>query len=237
MEVKKSYEADLEHQWKNRFLLGLVLVLAVLAVALELNFSEGSVEYNEELLDDIVQELELKAAVDQEDMIAVIEEPEEESAPPTRLNPVDEPVMKDVTDRLADNRQKLFEGETEATEQEKVPPIPPVAIDADNNPLNFRVVERLPEFPGGMTEFMKWLTKNLKYPESARRQNQQGTVVVSFIVNTDGSTSEIKVVRPRHPDLDREAVRVVRMMPKWKPGEDHGKVCRTMISIPIVFKI
>ena len=237
MEVKKSYEADLEHQWKKRFLLGLVLVLAVLVVALELNFRDGAVEYNEELLDDIVQELELKAAVDQEDMIAVMEEPEEEPAPPTRLNPVDEPVMKEATDRLTENRQELFEGETEATEQEKVPPIPPVAIDADNNPLNFRVVERLPEFPGGMTEFMKWLTKNLKYPESARRQNQQGTVVISFIVNTDGSTSEIRVVRPRHPDLDREAVRVVRMMPKWKPGEDHGKVCRTMISIPIVFKI
>ncbi|MBR2241673.1 MAG: energy transducer TonB [Prevotella sp.] len=237
MEVKKSYEADLEHQWKKRFLLGLVLVLAVLVVALELNFRDGAVEYNEELLDDIVQELELKAAVDQEDMIAVMEEPEEEPAPPTRLNPVDEPVMKEAADRLAENRQELFEGETEATEQEKVPPIPPVAIDADNNSLNFRVVERLPEFPGGMTEFMKWLTKNLKYPESARRQNQQGTVVISFIVNTDGSTSEIRVVRPRHPDLDREAVRVVRMMPKWKPGEDHGKVCRTMISIPIVFKI
>ena len=222
MEVKKSYEADLEHQWKKRFLLGLVLVLAVLVVALELNFRDGAVEYNEELLDDIVQELELKAAVDQEDMIAVMEEP---------------PVMKEATDRLAENRQELFEGETEAAEQEKVPPIPPVAIDADNNPLNFRVVERLPEFPGGMTEFIKWLTKNLKYPESARRQNQQGTVVISFIVNTDGSTSEIRVVRPRHPDLDREAVRVARMMPKWKPGEDHGKVCRTMISIPIVFKI
>lgn len=237
MEVKKSYEADLELQWKKRFLLGLVLVLAVLTVALELNFRDGAVEYNEEQLDEIVQELELKAAMDQEDMIAVIEEPEEEPAPPTRLNPVDEPVMRDVTDRLAESRQELFEGETEAAEPEKVPPIPPVAIDADNNPLNFRVVERLPEFPGGMTEFMKWLTKNLKYPESARRQNQQGTVVVSFIVNTDGSTSEIKVVRPRHPDLDREAVRVMRLMPKWKPGEDHGKVCRTMISIPIVFKI
>ena len=237
MEVKKSYEADLEHQWKKRFLLGLVLVLAVLVVALELNFRDGAVEYNEELLDEVVQELELKAAVDQEDMIAVMEEPEEESAPPTRLNPVDEPVMIEAKDRLAENRQELFEGETEAAEQEKVPPIPPVAIDADNNPLNFRVVERLPEFPGGMTEFMKWLTKNMKYPESARRQNQQGTVVISFIVNTDGSTSEIKVVRPRHPDLDREAVRVVRLMPKWKPGEDHGKVCRTMISIPIVFKI
>lgn len=237
MEVKKSYEADLEHQWKKRFLLGVVLVLAVLAVALEFNFRDVEVEYNENLIDEIVQELELKPVVDQEDMIAVIEEPEEESAPPTRINPVDEPVMMDATDRLVENRQELFEGETEAAEQEKVPPIPPVAIDADNNPLNFRVVERLPEFPGGMTEFMKWLTKNLKYPESARRQNMQGMVVVSFIVNTDGSTSEIRVVRPRHPDLDREAVRVVRMMPKWKPGEDHGKVCRTMISIPIVFKI
>ena len=105
MEVKKSYEADLEHQWKKRFLLGLVLVLAVLVVALELNFRDGAVEYNEELLDDIVQELELKAAVDQEDMIAVMEEPEEEPAPPTRLNPVDEPVMKEAADRLAENRQ------------------------------------------------------------------------------------------------------------------------------------
>ena len=237
MEVKKSYEADLEHQWKKRFLLGVVLVLAILAVALEFNFRDVEVEYNENLIDEIVQELELKPAVDQEDMIAVIEEPEEEPAPPTRINPVDESVMMDATDRLVENRQELFEGETEAAEQEKVPPIPPVAIDADNNPLNFRVVERLPEFPGGMTEFMKWLTKNLKYPESARRQNMQGTVVISFIVNTDGSTSEIKVVRPRHPDLDSEAVRVARMMPKWKPGEDHGKVCRTMISIPIVFKI
>ncbi|MBR5929856.1 MAG: energy transducer TonB [Prevotella sp.] len=237
MEVKKSYKADLEHQWKKRFLLGVVLVLSVLAVALEFNFRDEEVDYNENLIDEIVQELELKPVVDQEDMIAVIEEPEEEPAPPTRINPVDEPVMMDATDRLVENRQELFEGETETAEQEKAPPIPPVAIDADNNPLNFRVVERLPEFPGGMTEFMKWLTKNLKYPESARRQNMQGMVVVSFIVNTDGSTSEIRVVRPRHPDLDREAVRVVRMMPKWKPGEDHGKVCRTMISIPIVFKI
>jgi protein TonB len=65
----------------------------------------------------------------------------------------------------------------------------------------------------------------------------QGTVVVSFIVNTDGTTSEAKIVRPKHPDLDREAMRVVRMMPKWKPGEDHGKPCRAMIAIPIVFKI
>ena len=166
------------------------------------------------------------------------EEPKEEKpAPTTRINPVDEHVVKEMPDRSLEAQQQLLEGETEDAKEEEVPPIPPVAIDADNNPLSFRVVERLPEFPGGMVEFMKWLTKNLKYPESARRQNMQGMVVVSFIVNTDGTTSEARIVRPKHPDLDREAMRVVRMMPKWKPGEDHGKVCRTMISIPIVFKL
>ena len=237
MEVKKSYEADLEHQWKKRFLLGLVLVLAVLVVALELNFSDGAVEYNEELLDDIVQELELKAAVDQEDMIAVMEEPEEESAPPTRLNPVDEPVMKEATDRLAENRQELFEGETEATEPEKVPPIPPVAIDADNNPLNFRVVERLPEFPGGMTEFMKWLTKNLKYPPSAQQRRIKGKVVAQFIVNKDGTLSDLQVIQPLEPACDQEVLRVLKTMPQWKAGMMNAKPCRTMVCIPIVFNL
>lgn len=238
MEVKKSYKADLEHRRKTGYILGLILVLALFAVALEFNFSDGEVMYDEEMLDDIVQDLQLKAAVEQKDMVAVVEEPKEEKpAPTTRINPVDEQVMKEIPDRTLEAQQQLLEGEAEDAKEEEVPPIPPVAIDADNNPLSFRVVERLPEFPGGMVEFMKWLTKNLRYPESARQQKMQGMVVVSFIVNTDGTTSEARVVRPKHPDLDREAMRVVRMMPKWKPGEDHGKVCRTMISIPIVFKL
>lgn len=203
---------------------------------MEMNFSDGEVEYNEELLEEIVQELELKAPEEQKDMIAVIEEPKEEKpAPTTRIRTVDETVMKEP-DRLVETQQRMLEGEVK-DEEEEVPPIPPVAMDENANQLTLRVVERLPEFPGGMVEFMKWLTKNLKYPEAARRQNMQGTVVVSFIVNTDGTTSEAKIVRPKHPDLDREAMRVVRMMPKWKPGEDHGKPCRAMIAIPIVFKI
>ena len=218
MEVKKSYEADLEHQWKKRFLLGVVLVLAVLAVALEFNFRDVEVEYKE-------------------DMIAVIEEPEEKPAPPTRINPVDEPVMMDATDRLVENRQELFEGETEAAEQEKVPPIPPVAIDADNNPLNFRVVERLPEFPGGMTEFMKWLTKNLRYPTVARNNHTQGKVVAVFYVEKDGSISGVKITKSLSPECDKEALRVLNMMPHWQPGVYHDQPCRTKVCIPIVFKL
>jgi protein TonB len=98
-------------------------------------------------------------------------------------------------------------------------------------------VEQLPEFPGGMVEFMKWLTKNLKYPPSAQNRKVQGRVVVSFIVNKDGTIADAKVVKPVDPTLDREAMRVVRMMPNWKPGLQMGKPCRTMFAIPIVFKL
>ena len=84
---------------------------------------------------------------------------------------------------------------------------------------------------------MKWLTKNLRYPPYARQQKLQGRVVTQFIVNVDGSLSDLKVVQPVDPSLDREALRVLRMMPAWKPGQQDNKPCRTMVCIPIVFKL
>ena len=105
----------------------------------------------------------------------------------------------------------------------------------DEPPVRF--TEEMPEFPGGMVAFMKWLTQNLHYPPQAKQQKQQGTVVVSFVINADGSVSNARLVRPRHALLDREAMRVLRMMPAWKPGQDHGKPCRTLVCIPIEFKI
>ena len=100
-----------------------------------------------------------------------------------------------------------------------------------------RIVEQLPEFPGGMTAFVQWLTRNLKYPEAARSQKLQGRVVLSFIVNKDGSVSQVKVARSVNPLLDREALRVIRMMPPWKPGIQNNEPCRTMIAVPIVFQL
>ena len=88
-----------------------------------------------------------------------------------------------------------------------------------------------------MSAFVQWLTKNLKYPLAAQRAKRQGTVLVSFIVNKDGTIADRKVVKSASPDLDREALRVLRLMPKWKPGEDHGQPCRTYICIPVVFKL
>nr|WP_303657207.1 energy transducer TonB [Leyella lascolaii] len=88
-----------------------------------------------------------------------------------------------------------------------------------------------------MGAFIQWLSVNLRYPEQARDRKIQGKVVVSFIVNEDGSISDAKVMKGVNPLLDREAMRVIGMMPKWKPGVDKDKPCRTMFAIPIVFKI
>ena len=84
---------------------------------------------------------------------------------------------------------------------------------------------------------MQWLTKNLKYPPAAQKNKIQGTVVVSFIVNKDGSVANVRVSTSVDPLLDNEALRVMKMMPKWKPGIDKNKVCRTMIAVPVVFAL
>ena len=155
-----------------------------------------------------------------------------------KVNIVEEAKPQEIPERLVKNQESQLDSEgalKDSTEQTKA--LSPVAVDNKDNPLNFRVVERLPEFPGGSVEFMKWLTRNLNYPEKARQQKVQGKVVVSFVVNADGKTSDVKVITKVHPLLDREALRVIRMMPEWKPGEDKGKPCSTMIAIPVVFAL
>ena len=98
-------------------------------------------------------------------------------------------------------------------------------------------MEELPQFPGGAVEMMKWLTKNLIYPESAQRRKKQGRVVVQFDINTNGKVSDIKVIKSVDPQLDREALRVIRMMPDWKPGVQNDKPCRTRVVIPVWFRL
>ena len=110
----------------------------------------------------------------------------------------------------------------------------PEPIANDDKP---RIVQQMPEYPGGIVEFMKWLQRTLRYPPTAQQQGIQGSVMVSFIVNADGTITDQKVVRGVNEDLDAEALRVISHMPKWKPGLDKGKPCRTLFAIPIVFKL
>lgn len=101
----------------------------------------------------------------------------------------------------------------------------------------FDVVEQMPTFPGGPAAMMKYIDENLKYPVVAHENGIQGRVVVSFIVEADGSISNVNVVRPVDSSLDREAMRVVRSMPKWIPGKSNGRSVRVKYNVPVSFRI
>lgn len=246
MELKKSYNADLERQRVPAFLLGLVCVLSFFLISLEYTSRSTTADTVDDVIEDMSQDVEIMPLIRQKDMMSTVLS-QRRPAITERINAVEDVGNEAVADIRPDKGdhdaqqntgEGAVEGDATTTETQQVATaLSPVAVDDNDNPLNFHVVEKLPEFPGGITEFMKWLTKTLKYPAQAQRQKVQGTVVVSFIINKDGSVTGLSVVKSVSQELDREALRVLRMMPKWKPGEDHGKPCRTYFRIPIVFKL
>ena len=101
----------------------------------------------------------------------------------------------------------------------------------------FMVVENMPEFPGGNTELMKFLAKNINYPAEAQQKGEQGRVIVQFVVGKDGKLSDIKIMKSISPALDAEAIRVVKAMPDWKPGTQRGQAVNVKFNIPIFFRL
>ena len=103
--------------------------------------------------------------------------------------------------------------------------------------LIFQVVEEMPEYPGGMEECMKFLSKNIKYPVEAHKNGIQGRVIVSFVITDEGDIEEPVVLRGVDPLLDAEALRVIQMMPKWKPGKQRGKAVNVKFTLPVTFRL
>lgn len=101
----------------------------------------------------------------------------------------------------------------------------------------YDVVEQMPEFPGGMPAMIEFLQTNLNYPKDAKKQKVGGRVLVMFVVETDGSMSNVRVAKKIFPSLDAEALRVVKAMPKWNPGKEKGKPVRVNFTLPIVFSL
>ena len=101
----------------------------------------------------------------------------------------------------------------------------------------FDVVEQMPSFPGGQAALISWLASNIKYPAISEENGVQGHVVCSFIVERDGSLSDIKVRRSVDPALDKEAIRVVNSMPAWNPGMKNGQLVRVKYTVPITFRL
>jgi len=110
-------------------------------------------------------------------------------------------------------------------------------VVSQKNQKVFEVAEQMPEYPGGMMAMMEFLQDNMKYPADAEKQKVQGKVMVSFIVETDGSISDVKVMKNVFPSLDAEAIRVVKAMPRWTPGKQKGKVVRVHFSLPITYRL
>jgi TonB family protein len=108
--------------------------------------------------------------------------------------------------------------------------------DGDQNEL-FTVVENMPKFPGGEEARAKFFAENIKYPEAARKAGVQGTCYVTFVIEEDGSTSNVKVLRGIGGGCDEEAVRVIQSMPKWEPGTQRGKAVRVQFNMPVKFSL
>lgn len=229
MEVKKSNTANLENQRVQGFLLGLIVVLAAVFVALEWNSSDSGWTFFADD-EDLEAEMELSPLKRDQDEIPMMLPQEQKAEQPKseQLNLVEEDV--ELPPPVEPELMEKPDPETEAEEK-------PEVVDMYNEPIDFRVVEDLPQFPGGAAEFMKWLTKNLKYPALAQKRKVKGRVVAQFVVNTDGSISDLELTEKLETSCDNEVLRVLRMMPKWQAGMMNAKPCRTKVCIPVVFNM
>lgn len=227
MEIKKSPKADLENKKSTWFLIGYVLILAFIFVAFE--WSERDKQIN---LDDMT------VAVTFEEEMVPITEQQQQMAPPPPQAPSAEEVLK-----IVDNNADVVETEIKSTEDkgeavQVVSTGKAVVVEEviEEEPI-FQVVEKMPRFPGGDAECFKFLSKNIKYPTIAQENGIQGRVILQFVVNKDGSIVDVVVARSVDPYLDKEAVRVVKSMPKWEPGEQRGKPVRVKYTLPVMFKL
>ena len=138
-----------------------------------------------------------------------------------------------------ENKEGVKDRTVEAVRSEiaVVAPPPPPAPKPEVATKVFDVVEEMPSFPGGQGALMQYLASNIKYPVVAQENGVQGRVIVSFVVERDGSISDVKVARSVDPSLDREAQRVVKSMPRWSPGKQNGSTVRVKYTVPVVFRL
>lgn len=227
MEVKKSPKADLEGKKSTWMLIGYVLILAAVFVAIEWTDRDKQVTTSTGAVEPIYEE----------EMIPITEEQEQKPTPP----PPEAPKVEEVI-QIAQNEMNVDESTIRSSEDDNTAVdykyIGPVEVEED--PVEdqiFQVVEQMPEFPGGMAELMKFLGKNIKYPTIAQENGIQGRVIVQFVVNQDGSIVDPVVMRSVDPYLDKEALRVISTMPKWKPGMQRGKAVRVKYTVPVTFRL
>ncbi len=226
MEIKKSPNVDLE-RWRPVLL---EIGLAVALIATYLVFQIRTQDKTENVLGDVG---DVKV---EEEIIPITRMKEKTPPPPPPKKVVVEElnIVKDDED-ISDEFEM---DESEADEETQVDQSDvQVEEEEDDEPINFYVVEKKPEFPGGEAALYKFLAEHTKYPEAAKENGVTGTVWVQFVIDKDGKVTNVKVVRSVDPYLDKEAVRVVKSMPKWKPASQRGKPVRVLFQVPIKFEL
>ena len=221
MEVKKSKRAAIESQRGTWLLVGFVVVLAFMFVTFEWT------------------QHDIKVATGSLSEFGLIALPMTE-----RLEPPPPPAMKvaelleivDDTDLEAD---AVIIG-SEDLRDPVVIKYKPVVVEPENEPVEneiFVLVEKMPAFPGGDGALFQYLNKNIKYPVVPQEQGIQGKVIIQFVVDRDGTITDPVVVRSVDPYLDKEALRVIKAMPKWTPGMQRNQAVRVKYTVPVTFRL
>lgn len=226
MQVKKSQKASLEDKKIIYVLMGFVFVLSVCYVAFE--WTEKEVTKYEVADTDFLFEEEVE-----------IQQTTQETTPPPPPPPAVQEV--EVLNVVEDDVEtESIEINTEDKKDVEVVIAPPVEapVEEEEEEVIFMVVETMPEFPGGQQALFKYLSENVKYPVIAQENGIQGRVICQFVVNKDGAIVDVEVVRSGgDPSLDKEAVRVIKSMPKWNPGKQRGKAVRVKYTVPVNFRL
>ena len=227
MEIKKSPKADLESKKSTWLLVGYVIVLAFMFGAFEWTKRDIKIDTSQAITDVFFEE----------EIIPITEQPEQVTPPPPEAPSIAETLT--IVEDDADVEETAIVSSEELNQAVEIKYVP-VAVEEEEpeEQTIFEVVEQMPEFPnGGMAGLMQYLSKNIKYPTIAQENGTQGRVTVQFVVNKDGSIVDAKVLRGVDPYLDKEAVRVIMGMPKWKPGMQRGKPVRVKYTVPVMFRL
>jgi protein TonB len=223
---KKSAKGDLDGKKTTFVLIGFVFVLAMVYVGFELFATQPKAEI---------------MSIEDADFVAVVDEQvqaTDQTPPPAPPQQQQQEAVINVVENFVQVNAE-FDFSTDFNENEAVTdyvPIDIVEADVDNTPP-LRVAEKLPEFPGGMEKFYDMLRNELQYPETARAASIQGTVVIEFVVEKNGSITSPEVKHSLFPDCDKEAVRALLKLPKWIPAEQMGRPVRCYFIISIKFTL
>ena len=228
MEIKKSEKANLENK-KLLFLeLGLIVSLGITLIAFEWTSTETN-----------VSTLEAEAEVVLEEEIIPITQ---ETPPPPPAAPKI-PVLSDqidiVDDEIEVDDEMFMNLEDDASLGVEIMDYVEVEEEVvEEEAIPFQLVEEKPSFPGGdANQFSKWVNSRLEYPEIAKENGVQGRVTLQFTVEKDGTVTKVRVLRGVDPSLDKEAVRVVSMSPKWKPGKQRDRAVPVTYTFPVIFQL